>query len=331
MLHQQIQRKQKNFALQRGIYIVRYEKAVDPSQPPMVSIACEAGRNEVILLPDQARPMMSAPGQALVIRAIENGSVQVEIASAGSIASLDATLKFELLRGETSAPATQPPQLPPPPQYGQPGMYVPPSATAPTAVDIQLLGHVARLGDVSVGSDEWLGGPSAPARIEGFLLRWHGRPADVQLRYGATVAGSRPGEARLVEVDEFAGSRGRARAILGLMMELVGPGAHNYNLNVEALFLGSPARRMTGQTVNLNGPSGREPLVGLRVVIGTQVAMPKSMPGPAFSYAQPTPQQAPLYSLQPSLPQPLPQVASQPVAATPALPMEPKRVRVFRA
>lgn len=304
MLHQQVQRKQKNFALQRGIYIVRYEKAADPSQPPLVSIACEAGRNEVILLPDQSRAIMSAPGQALVVRAMESGNVQVEISSAGSMASLDATLKFELLRGEGGSPAMQPPQ------QGQPGMYIPPAAAAPTAVNLQLLGHVARLGDITIGSDEWLGGPLAPARIEGFLIRWLGRPADVQLRYGATVAGSRPGEARLVDQDEFTGTRGRARPILGLMMELNGPGARNYNLNVEGLFLGAPSRRMTGQTINLTGPTGREPLVGLRVAIASQMAMPRPMAAQG-GYAQPGPQ--------PSL-----TVAGAPHG-------EAQRVRVFRA
>ncbi|MEQ1613634.1 MAG: hypothetical protein ABL904_12840 [Hyphomicrobiaceae bacterium] len=312
MLHQQVQRKQKSFALQRGLYVVRYEKAADPSQPPMVSIACEAGRNEVILHPEQSRPTMSAPGQALVIRASETGSVHVEISSAGHAASLDATLKFEVLRADSAPPLLQQAQFSPPP-FSQPGMYVPSAAAATPVANIQLLGHVARLGDVTVAGDEWLAGPSAPARIEGFLLRWPGRPSDVRVRYGATVAGARPGDARIVELDEFAGSRGRARPVLGLMMELVGSGARNYNLNVEGLFLGAPARRSTGQAVNLTGPTGREPLVGLRIAIATQNAGARPVAQAAEAVYSPA-----LIS------------AAQPPGA-PHQPAENKRVRVFRA
>lgn len=316
MLHQQLQRKQKNFALQRGIYVVRYEKAVDPANPPMVTVVCEAGRNEVILLPEQSRPSMSAPGQALVVRAIETGSVQVEISATGNPAALDATLKFELLRGDVGTASVSP--------VNQPGMYMPAMAAAPQAtVNLQVLGHVARLGDVTVGSDEWLGGPTAPARIEGFLLRWPGRPADVQLRYGATVAGSRPGEARLVDQDEFAGTRGRARPLLGLMMELAGPGARNYNLAVEGLFLGAPVRRSAGQSVNMTGPTGREPLVGLRVAV-TAVHAAMQRPGTGAGYGQ-------MVATATRAAGAAAPVAGQPAADNAGVVGEPKRVRVFRA
>lgn len=306
MLQQQIQRKQKNFALQRGLYVVRYEAAIDASQPPLVSILCEAGRNEVILHPEQSRPTMSAPGQALVLRAMETGSVQVEISSAGALSTLDATLKFEPLRRDM-APAG----IPELPAIGPAAPYLA-AAPAPMPaqpVAIQILGHVARLGDVNVGPDEWLGGPSAPARIEGFLVRWSGRPAGVQLRYAATVAGQRPGEARLADLDEFTGTRGRGRAVLGFMMELVGPDARNYALNVEALFLGSPARRFSGQSVTAGGPSGREPLVGLRISIASQLL--GGRPGIA---AQKT--QAP--------------AASANAGAAPNATVESRNVRVFR-
>lgn len=285
MLQQQVQRKQKNFALQRGLYVVRYEAAADPAKPPLVSVQCEAGRNEVILHPEQSRPTMSAPGQALVIRAIETGNVQVEISSPALSTALDATLKFEPLRCELGSPVTalpSPPmpaafqQFPPPAQRA--GFAAPSPATqamqAAPAAGLQLLAHVARLGDVMVGANEWVGGPSAPARVEGFLLRWPGRPADVQIRYAASVAGQRPGEVRIVETEEFTGTRGRARPLLGVMMELVGAGARNYSLGVEAVFLGAPVRRATGSVVNLSGPTGREPLVGLRVAIAAQGQSP---------------------------------------------------------
>jgi hypothetical protein len=308
MLQQQIQRKQKSFMLQRGLYVLRYESSVDASRPPLVTVACEAGRNEVILHPEQARATMSAPGQALVIRATESGNVQVEIASSASTGALDATLKFEQLRPDTGWPAGL--------AGGTSGFGEPATPyLASPAAKIQLLGHVARLGDVVVGPDEWLGGLSAPARIEGFLVRWPGKPADVQLRYAATIAGQRPGEARLVEVDEYTGTRGRARPLVGLTAELIGPGAGNYQLTVEALFLGAPTRRMTGPSLAVAGPTGREPLVGLRMSLAGQKAVPQ----------QPTRQ---------TIPQDAWQVAGRPSAGQQggqAAAADPRRVRVFRA
>ena len=296
MLQQHIQRKQKSFALQRGLYVLRYESAADPSQPPVVTVVCEAGRNEVILHPEQARATMSAPGQALVIRANESGGVQVEIASSGHASTLDVTLKFEPLKRDAGGPV---------------GFGIAAQAVAPqrdTLAGLQVLGHVARLGDVTVGPDQWLGGPTSPSRIEGFVVRWPGKPSDVSLRYAATIAGQRPGEARLVEAGEFAGSRGRARPLLGLMVELSGPGARSYQLIAEGLFLGAPSRRMSGSTVTLAGPTGREPLVGLRLAIIAQQTMQTAQP--AYGYAAPQ---------------------GNDMAAAPAAAAEPRRVRVFRA
>jgi hypothetical protein len=51
------------------------------------------------------------------------------------------------------------------------------------------------------------------------------------------------------------------------MLELSGPDAARYEFTTEAVFLGSPVMRAKGQRVVLKGPTGREPLVGLRVDI----------------------------------------------------------------
>jgi hypothetical protein len=325
MLQQQIQRKQKSFALPRGLYVLRYETAADPTQPPLVTVVCEAGRNEVILHPDQSRPTMSVPGQALVIRAAETGNVQVEISSSGHSGTLDATLKFEPIKRDSGTPAGLQPYRMGAANEG--GSAVP--------VPIQLLGHVSRLGDVMVGPDEWLGGPSSPARVEGFLVRWPGRPADVQLAYAATISGQRPGEARVVEVDEFAGTRGRARPITAVAMELSGAGARGYQLQVEALFLGAPVRKFTGQSIAATGPTGREPLVGLRLSMssGSAQARPFYAPAaepplaPAQTFGQPSP-----FGSQPIAAAPPPQTFSAPLptAGPPTVSPESPRVRVFR-
>ena len=56
-----------------------------------------------------------------------------------------------------------------------------------------------------------------------------------------------------------------ALPIVGLMLEVYGPGAGDFELDVEAIFLGAPIMRMRGQCVVLSGPTSREPLVGLKI------------------------------------------------------------------
>jgi hypothetical protein len=51
------------------------------------------------------------------------------------------------------------------------------------------------------------------------------------------------------------------------VIELSGPGAAGGEIISEAVFLSAPILRAVGQRVVLSGPTGREPLVGLRLAI----------------------------------------------------------------
>ena len=55
--------------------------------------------------------------------------------------------------------------------------------------------------------------------------------------------------------------------LTNVMLELSGPDASVYQFSVEALFLGAPVMHVSGERVVLSGPTGREPLVGLRVAL----------------------------------------------------------------
>src|SRR5439155_85550 len=44
---------------------------------------------------------------------------------------------------------------------------------------LRLRAHIAGIGDVHSGSDEWIAGPEAPARIEGLAIEWPDKPADL--------------------------------------------------------------------------------------------------------------------------------------------------------
>ena len=94
-------------------------------------------------------------------------------------------------------------------------------------------------------------------------------PRDLQLEYSVVIGGGTLRKLPACRVNEFTGSRGRAAPIVGLTMVLSGEAAHSYRLGADCLFLGTQIISETGQTIILSGPTGREPLVGLRLWIET--------------------------------------------------------------
>jgi hypothetical protein len=131
---------------------------------------------------------------------------------------------------------------------------------------LRLLGHVAGIGDVSVDANEWIAGPTAPSRIEGICIQWPTKPRDLDIRY-AVKTPAQTGVAKMVDLETFAGTRGRALPVTGIVIEVSGTGAANTEVIAEAVFLSAPILRAVGQRVVLTGPTGREPLVGLRLAI----------------------------------------------------------------
>jgi hypothetical protein len=129
----------------------------------------------------------------------------------------------------------------------------------------RVLGHVAGRGDVVADADSWVAGPLAPSRIEGFAIQWPEKVPDLVFRYSVTVGGPRQVMGPLVDAGGFAGTRGRALPLVGATLEISGPAAQGLQLVVDCVFLGSPQMRVVGQRAMLTGPTGREPLVGLRV------------------------------------------------------------------
>ena len=115
---------------------------------------------------------------------------------------------------------------------------------------------------MTVGADEWIAGPSAPSRIEGIAIEWLDKPAGVDLRYAVNSTKSTP---KTSGVGTFVGTRGHARPITGVTLELFGPERRRPPAACEALFLGSPTTRTTGKRIVMSGVTGREPLVGLRL------------------------------------------------------------------
>jgi hypothetical protein len=242
------QRKVAN--IDRGLFLIRYAAAEDEARPPKVTVSIDRKHenNILVLHPDHTDGTLTEPGSCVVVMATQPGDVVVEVTPSRRNGSAAATIKIEPLTQGKAQAASE-------------------TAAIAGGGSIRVLGHVAGVGDVFAGADEWLGGPSAPSRIEGIAIEWPDKPSDLILRYAVKTARPHVTSGRMVEIGSYAGTRGHALPIVSVLLELSGPGALNYQICAEAIFLGSPRMRATGHRTVLAGPTKREPLVGFRLSI----------------------------------------------------------------
>jgi hypothetical protein len=241
--------QRKIATIDRGLFLVRCAAAEDEVRPPKVKVSVDPSRDNDILLvlhPDHADATLSQPGSCVVVMATRPGELVVEVTPSRRNGSSAATVKIEPLTQGAAEPA----------QPFEPTL---------AGSGLRVLGHVAGIGGVFAGAQEWLAGPSAPSRIEGIAIEWPDKPKDLTLRYAVTTAKPQAVSGRMMELGTYAGTRGRALPVVGVALELTGPGASGFEICAEAIFLGSPQVRATGRRAALAGPTGREPLVGFRL------------------------------------------------------------------
>jgi hypothetical protein len=246
--------QQKTVTVDRGLFLIRYAAAEDQEQPPRVKLSADpSSKRDIsfVLYPDDNEPVLWEPDSCLVVRATAAGKLAVQVIPMEEGGSTAATVRIEpLTQGKTASS----------PVHDNGKSHV------PYHVDtFHVLGHLTGMGDVTVKGDEWLAGPSTPLRIEGIALDWPDKPSGLEIRYAVKTAKPLPISGQTMELGSFAGTRGRAMPIVGLMLELSGPAAANFQFCLDAIFLGSPATRIVSNRVVASGPTGREPLVGLRV------------------------------------------------------------------
>lgn len=248
--------QRKTVDLARGLFLIRYNTADDELSPPRVRIFPEpssASNCEIVISPDSTDGVLWSPPSGLVVVVEQPSRLIVEVTAQSYGGSTAANVKIEPL-----SPGRPPPL--------RPSMRAPVSEPAEASLhDFQILAHVAGIGDTLEGLNAWIAGPAAPARIEGLCLLWPGKPVDLNINYAVRFARPQQGDNQFVPLGTFAGTRGRALPLTGVALEASGPAASRYSLAVEAIFLGAPAIRVTGQRINLVGPSGREPLVGIKI------------------------------------------------------------------
>jgi hypothetical protein len=263
-------KQQQTVAINRGLFLVKYAAAEDEAQPPRVQVSPDPASNNNIsflLHPDHNEAVLWQPDSCLVMQAMAPGMLSVQVIPMQNDGSVAATVRIEPLS-----------------QGKAPSLLV--ETTSPSSVpddisNVQILGHVSGMGDVVVNAGEWLAGPSAPSRIEGISINWPGKPADLFMHYAVKTAKAQTISGRKTPMGSFAGTRGKAMPIVGLLLEMSGPGASDCQFSVEAIFLGSPAMRAAGKRIVASGPTGREPLVGLRIGLESvrAAARSKAKPG----------------------------------------------------
>jgi hypothetical protein len=245
-----------------GLSVLRYISAEDAATPPTVRVAPRsAGRRlDFIPVPGEAEHVLRAPGAAIVLVAEAKTELTITIIRQPRSRSATVDLHLELLSAALSDALSSDVQ-------GARGEGSDVGACLRQPSRVSVLGHVARRGDVLVRSGEWLGGPEFPARIEGLEIRWPDMPRDLQLEYSVVIGGSTLRKLPACRVSEFTGTRGRAAPIVGLIIGLSGEIASSYRIKADCMFLGGQMISESGQKLILSGPTGREPLVGLRLWI----------------------------------------------------------------
>ena len=247
--------QQKVVSLDRGLFFVNYKSAEDPSSPPHVTVAPASGherRMEIILHPDATEPTLWEPDSGLVVRVNTPGTLQVQVQPMRPGGSRAAMVRIEPIQSGRALIAAR--------QGESMGLH------ANVATEgLKVLGHVAGRGDIIVGPNTWIAGPTAPSRVEGVALEWPDKPMGVDIRYAVQFANGHAGSGRMVPLGTYAGTRGRALPITGVVLEV--SGAEDLEFVAEAVFLNTPALRAVGKRVVLSGPTNREPLVGIRISV----------------------------------------------------------------
>jgi hypothetical protein len=270
--------QRKEVELNRGLFFVHYKSAEDMASPPQVKVSPAPGherRLQITTHPDSDPNTLWHPNTSLVVRANAPATLHVEVVAARANGSRVAAVKIEpITQGKATEIA----------DFSEPAL--------PDLHSIRVLGHVAGLGDVIVAADQWIAGPSAPSRIEGLAIEWPNQ-AGLQLRY-AVKSGAQTG--KMTEAGGYAGTRGRAMPLTGLILELSGELSNSYQLTADAIFLNSPTMRVSGKSIVLSGPTGREPLVGLRLSV-EQIEKRSTVQSPGSSPRQAGVSTAPAHSI----------------------------------
>jgi hypothetical protein len=236
--------------VKKGLHVLRYVSATDMMRPPKVLVMGKPGASEgmsFLFSPDATEGTLSRFDDCVAIRATHPAVVMVTTMADPLCVSTDVELKLEPIeRTERAAPREAAPALVPLP----PGRFL-------------VEGHVQKIGDTRAGPSGWLGSATGGERLECFSVAWVDPLKGVRLSYGCEMLGRGRQTARVP--GQLVGTKGQATAITRVFFELNGSQASDWEFVVTAAFRGAQPRTVTGQKVELAGPTGQEPLTGIKV------------------------------------------------------------------
>jgi hypothetical protein len=243
------------FTLQPGMFILRHPKGGLP--PLSVSRApgnaSTSGKLELLSTPSSHGSVLR-DGADCIVMLITQAPVELVVsaymANPGAVVP---ALKIDQIGLDAPSAA---PALTAPKELSNPVNK--PIEISPTGISI--IGHIQSVGDVVVSDGHQLGDPVKDLRLEGFQIMWPNRPQEVDLVYGVSLEGS--GATPLVKTGQFCGTRQEARRITEVSFALVGPDAHQFQLEGTAYFSGG-FKTPVQSGMALSGPSGLEHLTSL--------------------------------------------------------------------
>lgn len=243
----------------QGLFVLRYVSSPDGLDAPEISVTVPPGSDIAVIdsadnFARSGETVLGMPGDAVVLKARREGAVLITVLPGGR-GRRQAHVGLERVTNALR------------PSLGTLPHVAPQSVDVKSEELLEIMAHVANRGDVTVKGGQWICGPQFPMAIEGIALNWRHAPPGVDVVTTASLNDRGRTQLAPAPSGRFVGTRGRAAPLVGLSFTLTGPLASRYTLSCEALFLGAAIVSRIGATVELKGPSGHEPLVGLRLSI----------------------------------------------------------------
>ena len=132
--------EKRDLRIPRGVVVLRYTNSNAKRTPPHIVLTAQSGSDaELVGLTFHTQQVLAKPGNAIVVRAQRDTTITIEVVPAEDDGSLDAEIHMERITSHL-------------PQERRTELAAPATVQMEALQDFQVLAHVARHGDVVVGS-----------------------------------------------------------------------------------------------------------------------------------------------------------------------------------
>lgn len=255
-------------SVSRGLHAFRYLEFQGIGVPAVARLIPPAEGVTLLDMPGREEGLLLRPGDCVVVRAERPSELVVGLRRGSADGSLEASFRLEAIAVAEESGASRPASV-----------SAPAPVVSPALTPFGFMAHVARRGDVPFEQSVWIGGPDAPAAIEG--LEIVGEPKSCMLEMQVLVGSRPPRWSEWVGAQQFAGTRGHGLSLTGIRMRLA-PEAGSSEISAEALFLGALVESKRGRQVEFVSGSGVDPLVGLKVSLQSAQRLAEGRSAPSL-------------------------------------------------